>query len=107
MRARSFSHVGITDRNFNEFVRFSWDVFQWPFVGVSDAPSERVRTVLGADAPAPTSKIGWIRVPGGAVLDIFQFKPQQPLEHGPWNRVGLTHLTMNVRAIHKWHDYLK
>ena len=115
MRARSFSHVGITVRNFNEFVRFYWDVFKCPLVGVSDTPSERVRaffgvdpsTSLGASAPEPTCKIGWIRVPGGAVLEIFEFNPQQPLEPGPWNRVGLTHFSLNVRNTHKWHDYLK
>ena len=36
MRARSFSHVGITVRDFNTFVRFYWDVFGCPLVGVSD-----------------------------------------------------------------------
>ena len=33
---------------------------------------------FGVDAPAPTCKIGWIRVPGGAMLEIFEFQPQQP-----------------------------
>ena len=45
-----------------------------PLVGVSDTPSERVRAFFGVDAPAPTCKIGWIRVPGGAVLEIFEFQ---------------------------------
>lgn len=111
MRARSFSHVGITVRDFNEFVRFYWDVFKCPLVGVSDSPTERVRTFFGVDpsagAPEPTCKIGWIRVPGGAVLEIFEFNPKLPLEAGPWNRVGLTHFSMNVRNIHKWYAHLK
>jgi catechol 2,3-dioxygenase-like lactoylglutathione lyase family enzyme len=107
MRARSFSHVGITVRDFNEFVRFYWDVFRCPLVGVSDSPSERVKSFFGVDAPAPTCKIGWIRVPGGGVLEIFEFNPQQPLQQGPWNRVGITHFSINVRGIHQWHDHLK
>ena len=110
MRARSFSHVGITVRNFNEFVRFYWDVFGCPLVGVSDTPTERVRSFFGVDpstGPQPTCKIGWIRVPGGAVLEIFEFNPQLPLEQDPWNRVGLTHFSLNVRNTHKWHDYLQ
>ena len=41
------------------------------------------------------------------MLEIFEFHPQQPLEQGPWNRVGLTHFSLNVRNTHKWHDYLK
>ena len=115
MKARSFSHVGITVRNFNEFVRFYWDVFGCPLVGVSDSPTERVRSFFGVDpstslgpgAPPPSCKIGWIRVPGGAVLEIFEFNPQLPLAPGPWNRVGLTHFSLNVRNTHKWHDYLE
>lgn len=122
MRARSFSHVGITVRNFNEFVRFYWDVFRCPLVGVSDTPPERVRAFFGVDPSTsqtpdsesaslragaePSCKIGWIRVPGGAVLEIFEFQPQQPPGQGPWNRVGLTHFSLNVRNTRKWHDYL-
>ena len=64
MRVRSFSHTGITVADFNRAVRFYWDVFGCPLVGVSDAPAERVRGFFGVDAPEPTCKIGWIRVPG-------------------------------------------
>ena len=45
----------------------------------------------------PRCKIGWIRVPGGGVLEIFEFQPQLPPERIPWNRVGLTHICFNVR----------
>ena len=106
MRARSFSHVGITVRDFNTFVRFYWDVFGCPLVGVADTPPDRVRAFFAVDAPAPRCKIGWIRVPGGAVLEIFHFEPQQPAIDVPWNRVGQTHFSLNVRNTHRWHDYL-
>jgi catechol 2,3-dioxygenase-like lactoylglutathione lyase family enzyme len=106
MRARSFSHVGITVRDFNTFVRFYWDVFGCPLVGVADTPPDRVRAFFGVDAPARRCKIGWIRVPGGAVLEIFHFEPQQPPVPVPWNRVGQTHFSLNVRNTQKWHDYL-
>ena len=86
MKVRSFSHCGITVSNFNRAVKFYWDVFGCPLVGVADTPSERVRTFfqvpvdpaaqLGANEPA--CKIGWIRVPGGGVLEIFEFQPQLP-----------------------------
>ena len=46
MKARSFSHVGITVSDFNRFVQFYWDVFGCPLVGVADTPPERVRTLL-------------------------------------------------------------
>jgi len=99
--------VGITVSDFNKAVRFYADVFGCPLVGVADTPPDRVRSFFRVEGAAPRCKIGWIRVPGGGVLEIFEFTPQQPLEQGPWNRIGLTHFSLNVRNTHKWHDYLK
>jgi catechol 2,3-dioxygenase-like lactoylglutathione lyase family enzyme len=115
MKARSFSHCGITVSDFNRAVKFYWDVFGCPLVGVADTPPERVRsffgvdpsTSLGAAGQTPACKIGWIRVPGGGVLEIFEFQPQQPPGGVPWNRVGLTHISFNVRNLRRWHDYLE
>ena len=106
MKVRSFSHTGITVSDFNAAVKFYWEVFGCPLVGVSDAPVERVRGFFGVDAEAPSCKIGWIRVPGGAVIEIFGFDPRQPPIDVPWNRVGLTHICFNVRNTRRWYDYL-
>ena len=106
MRVRSFSHTGITVSDFNTAVRFYWDVFGCPLVGVSEQPPDRIRAFFRIDAEQPTCKTGWLRVPGGAVIEIFEFRPDQPSVDVPWNRVGLTHLCFNVRHIQKWHDYL-
>ena len=106
MRARSFSHVGLTVRDFNRTVKFYWEVFGCPLVGVSDTPPDRIRSFFGVDAAAPSLKIGWIRVPGGGVLEIFHFEPQQAAVGIPWNRVGLTHFSLNVRNLQAWYDYL-
>ena len=54
MRSRSFSHAGITVSDFNRAVRFYWDVFGCPLVGVADTPPDRVRAFFGVDADAPT-----------------------------------------------------
>ena len=97
MRAQSFSHVGITVSNFNRFVQFYWDVFGCPLVGVSDTPPDRVRSFFGVAGDTPRCKIGWIRVPGGGILEIFEFQPQLAAAAIPWNRVGLTHFSFNVR----------
>ena len=106
MKAQSFSHVGITVSNFNRFVQFYWDVFGCPLVGVSDTPPDRVRSFFGVAGDAPRCKIGWIRVPGGGILEIFEFQPQLAAETIPWNRVGLTHFSFNVRNTQRWYDYL-
>lgn len=107
MRARSFSHVGITVSDFNKAVRFYWEIFGCPLVGVADTPPDRVRSFFGVDAAQPKCKIGWIRVPGNAVLEIFAFEPRQPAVEIPWNRVGLTHISFDVRNLQKWYDYLQ
>ena len=100
VRVRSFSHAGITVSDFNAAVRFYWDVFRCPLVGVADQPPERVRSFFGVglDDPAPSCRVGWIRAPGGAVLEIFEFRPRQPPIDVPWNRIGLTHIAFNVRG---------
>src|SRR4029450_12907207 len=106
MRAQSFSHVGITVSDFNRFVQFYWDVFGCPLVGVSDTPPERVRSFFGVSGDAPRCKIGWVRGPGGGTLEIFEFQPQLAAAPIPWNRVGLTHFSLNVRNTQRWYDYL-
>ena len=114
MNVRSFSHCGITVSSFNRAVQFYWDVFGCPLVGVADTPPDRVRTFFGVAAPStslgtspqPACKIGWIRVPGGAVLEIFEFQPQLPAAAVRWNQVGLTHISFNVRNTQRWYDYL-
>jgi len=106
VKARSFSHCGITVSDFNTAVRFYWEVFGCPLVGVTDAPPERVRGFFGVDVQGATCKIGWIRVPGGATLEIFEFQPQIAPGPVPWNGVGLTHFSFNVRNTQKWYDYL-
>ena len=106
MKARSFSHVGVTVSDFNRAVRFYWDVFRCPLAGVADAPADRVRGFFGVDTPGATCKIGWIRASGGGVIEIFEFQPQQPPHEVQWNRLGLTHFCFNVRNVWKWHEYL-
>ena len=106
MRARSFSHTGITVSDFNRAVKFWWEVFGCPLVGVADTPEDRVRGFFGVDVPGATCRIGWIRIPGGAVIEIFHFTPHQPPDSIVWSRIGQTHICLNVRGIRKWHDYL-
>jgi len=106
MRARSFSHVGITVANFGAAVRFYSDVFGCRLVGVSETPAERVISFFGVEGDDPRCRIGWLRVPGGAVLEIFEFQPQRPGSPARWDAPGLTHVGLNVRDIHAWHRRL-
>ena len=79
MRARSFSHVGITVSDFNRAVQFYWDVFGCPLVGVADTPPDRVRASSASTAPRrDAARSAGSACPGGGVLEIFEFQPQQP-----------------------------
>ena len=108
MRVHSLSHVAITVADFNRTVRFYRDVFGAPVVGVNcDHAPQRLRTFFGIDAEDPQLTIGWIRVPGGATIEAFEFRPTgAPGTPVVWNRPGLTHLSFNVRGIEKWHEHL-
>ena len=79
MKVHSFSHVAITVADFNRTIRFYSDLFGAPVVGVNcDHDPERLRTFFGVDGAAPELKIGWIRVPGGATIEVFEFQPGRP-----------------------------
>jgi catechol 2,3-dioxygenase-like lactoylglutathione lyase family enzyme len=109
MKARSLSHTAITVADFDKFVQFYAKHFGCRLVGVSDSDPARVRTFFGVDAPPdeePKCKIGWLRAPGGGMLEIFHFTPQQPAQNVVWNRVGMTHISFDVKDSYKWHDYL-
>ena len=108
MRARSFSHVGVTVSDFDRFVQFYADVFGCRLVAVGDSDSERVRSFFGVDAPEPRCKIGWLRAPGGGMLEIFHFEPgDDGAGEIVWNRPGLTHISFDVRDSYKWYDFLE
>ncbi|MGE0158506.1 MAG: VOC family protein [Gemmatimonadales bacterium] len=111
MRARSFSHVGITVSNFDRFVRFYADVFGCRLVAVGDSDPARVRAFFGVDADEPRCRIGWLRTPGGGMLEIFHFEPGAGGPDGvpdvTWNRPGLTHISFDIRDSYRWHEYLQ
>jgi len=58
LRARSFSHAGITVSDFHKAVSFYWEMFGCPLVGVADTPPDRVRAFFGVEHHQPTCKIG-------------------------------------------------
>ena len=109
VRARSFSHVGITVSDFNRAVQFYWDVFGCPLVGVADTPPERVRSVLRRRRPTQPTLQDRLDPRARRRACSRSSSSSRSSRRGaiPWNRVGLTHISLQ-RAQHcsKWHDYL-
>ena len=95
MKARSFSHVGITVSDFNRAVQFYWDVFGCPLVGVADTPPERVRAFFGVDGPAPALQDRLDSRAGRRDARDFRVRAAAAAAVAmPWNRVGLTHISL-------------
>ena len=108
VRARSFSHVGITVSDFNRAVQFYWDVFGCPLVGVADTPPDRVRSFFGIDVPAPTLQDRLDpRARRRRARDLSSSSPQLPAATDSVEpRRPDAHLLRRPRH-HKWHAYLK
>ena len=107
MKARSFSHVGVTVSDFDRFVQYYADTFGCRLVAVGESDPARVRVFFGVEADDPRCRIGWLRTPGGGILEIFHFSPSLPSEPVKWSRVGLTHLSFDIRDAYRWHDVLE
>jgi catechol 2,3-dioxygenase-like lactoylglutathione lyase family enzyme len=106
MKARAYSHTGITVSDFDRFVQFYANNFGCRLIGVGDSDPARVRAFFSVDAEAPTCRIGWLRTPGGGMLEIFHFTPSRPAQEVVWSRVGLTHISFDVKDCYKWRDTL-
>ena len=81
MRARSFSHVGITVSDFNGGAVLL-GVFGCPLVGVADTPPDRVRTSSASSGARRAARSAGSACRAAAVLEIFEFQPQQPPVRG-------------------------
>lgn len=92
-------HAGVTVRNFEDAVAW-WSRFGFLLV------TEQTISGVDADALAPlygaeglTVRLGFLRAPGGSVLEIFQFDPPLAPERTDWRRPGYTHVALSVRDV--------
>lgn len=107
MRIRSLSHGGITVKNFKESVQWWWDVFKFPLISESYLSADEVAEKKKLyNLPAGTTiHLGFIRLPKGGVLEIFEFSSYSEPNHS-WNRPGPHHITLDATNIKKWHKKL-
>lgn len=108
MRIKSLSHAGLTVKDFNRAVRWYWNTFRLPLVSVSELEAAEVQRLhnLYRLPPGVSLKLGFLRCPGGAVLELFQFSETDEWDHS-WNRPGVQHLTLDVRNAARWYDKLE
>jgi catechol 2,3-dioxygenase-like lactoylglutathione lyase family enzyme len=108
MKVKSLSHVGVTVSDFEKAVRWYWDTFRFPLIAEETMSAEQVDALHGLyGLKGVKLRLGFLLTPGGAVIEIFEFTPRLPSEPVKWNRVGLTHFTLDVRNVKKWYARLK
>ncbi len=107
MKVKSISHAGLTVSDFGRAVR--WYHERFGFLLVSEDVLEPAATkelfplykVEGARV-----RMGFLRAPGGSVLELFQFEPAAARgaagNRPTWNAPGFTHAALNVSGLDSW-----
>jgi len=107
MKVKSISHSGLTVSDFEKAVRWYHERFGFLLV------SEEILEPAATKALFPLYKVegakvrmGFLRAPGGSVLEIFQFQPALSRgaagNHPTWNAPGFTHFALNVSGLAGW-----
>lgn len=108
MRVKSLSHVGITVKDFKKSVQWYEKYFGFKLISESKFNEETVRSLEALyQARQGTLKLGFLRMPKGGVVEIFEFSHQEEKTTLNWNRPGVTHFTLDVKNINKWYEQYK
>jgi len=106
VKIKSLSHTGITVRNFDRAVKWYWDVFRLPLVSEGQMSKQELDVMRNLYKLDDCSvRFGFLLCPRGGVVEIFEFSRTEEPNHR-WNSPGVTHFTMDVKNIRKWHDKL-
>jgi catechol 2,3-dioxygenase-like lactoylglutathione lyase family enzyme len=100
---KSVSHAGLTVSDFEAAV--SWYNRHFGFLLVSEDRLGPERTealfplygVKGAEV-----RMGFLRAPGGSVLELFEFNPARKASAAVWNAPGFHHVALNVSRLGAW-----
>ncbi len=107
MKVRSLSHGGLTVNNFEESVKWYHETFGCYLISEQYLTKEQVKDLEELYGVKDTEvRLGFLRFPKGGVIEIFQFSPPGEKENMIWNKPGPTHLTLDVKHIHKWYNEL-
>lgn len=108
MKIKSISHIGLTVSDFEKAVRWYSEKFGFSLIDVKEMSTKQIESLPKLYGLNNTSvKFGFLRAPGGCVLEIFQFTPTANKENVCWNRPGPTHFTLDVKDVRMWYNRLK
>ncbi len=107
MKALSICHAGLTVSDFGAAVRWYHETFG--FLLISEdvlEPADTKNLFPLYKVEGARVRMGFLRAPGGSVLEIFEFSPKAPFENTRWNAPGFTHIALNVKNVARWYQEL-
>lgn len=107
MKIRSLSHCGVTVTSFKAAVKWYYETFGLMLIDEQTLSREQADGLHNLYGVKNTKvRLGFLRAPKGGVLEIFEFTPSQPGIRTIWNKPGITHVTFDIKNVHKWYDKL-
>ena len=103
MRIKSISHSGLTVSDFEAAV--AWYHRHFGFLLVSEdrlGPEETRELFPLYQVEGARVRMGFLRAPRGAVIELFQFDPARGGEAPVWNAPGFTHVALDVSGLQVW-----
>ena len=108
MKVKAMSHVGLTVSDFQRAVDWYGENFGFALIDVQEMPAEKLNSMKELYGLTDASvKFGFLRAPGGQVLEIFQFTPTAQTQPACWNKPGPTHFCLDVSNVPQWYNRLK
>lgn len=108
MKIKSISHAGLTVSDFQRSV--AWYNEHFGFLLVSEDRLDQAMTAslfpLYGVKEARV-RMGFLRAPGGSVIELFEFEPKKEGEPAIWNAPGFTHVALNVSGVPAWIERLE
>jgi catechol 2,3-dioxygenase-like lactoylglutathione lyase family enzyme len=103
MRIKSLSHAGLTVCDFERSVAWYHERFGFFLVSedrLGPEATEALFPLYGVEGASV--RMGFLRAPGGGVIEIFEFEPKRASAPTAWNATGFTHAALNVSGVASW-----
>jgi catechol 2,3-dioxygenase-like lactoylglutathione lyase family enzyme len=108
MRAKSLSHAGLTVSDFERAVAWYHERFGFLLVSEDRLEAETTAALFPLyGVEGARARMGFLRAPGGSVLEIFEFEPKRKASPAVWNAPGFTHVALNVSGLASWIERLE
>lgn len=107
MKIKSFSHVGITVKDFKSAVGWYHRAFGFKLIDeqyIDEKKADELSELYGVKGTS--IHLGFLRTPKGGVIEIFEFSNKSEKVKLNWSKPGVTHLTLNVNNVGQWHKVL-